>query len=522
MVFVLWMLACDGRDRPRPPKADPTSGATLEERGTRTCPDPSLRDEARFDVLELPGPAGPARFWGAGVTLGDFDGDSHLDLVLPGPEALRLWWGDGAGGLAEDPSVFPPLDGELLAAAGAADPDADGDLDLLVTRYGTTDTWLENVGGAFVDATDVAGVGGPGGTYSQGVSFEDLDQDGDLDLLVAGHGYFEESDTNVRARGPTTPSRLHANLGDGTFEDQSHRLPEPLKDAYTFVPGISDLDQDGLADLFFVNDFPMYRPSQAAFTRDGAFDVVSPAVGLNVPLAAMGLAIADLNDDGFDDFVVPAWKSMAWLLSVPEAHLWVTATQALGVKRGDGQHVGWAAEAGDLDADGDVEVVVIFGFLESPPFTALDQPDAVYERDEDGLYPDTAPEWGLDDPGAGRGVALGDLNEDGFPDVVVPDLRGPTRVHLSRCGEAAWLEVRLRGPAPNLDGVGAVVSVEAGGEVQRRRLRAGGTSYLSQGPIEAHFGLGDAGEVDLEVLWPDGARSTFQGVRTRQRVEVVR
>jgi hypothetical protein len=117
---------------------------------------------------------------------------------------------------------------------------------------------------------------------------------------------------------------------------------------------------------------------------------------------------------------------------------------------------------------------------------------------------------------------VGDLDADGWLDLVKVGVEGEARVYLSRCAAGSWLEVSLRQDGPNPNAIGATVRAVAGEHTFLRRLRAGGTGYGSTQPAVAHFGLADATEVTLEVTWPDGGTSRFEGVPTGRTVRVDR
>jgi hypothetical protein len=190
------------------------------------------------------------------------------------------------------------------------------------------------------------------------------------------------------------------------------------------------------------------------------------------------------------------------------------------------QTVAWGTELADFNNDTLLDAAVVFGFIRTQVSPNRPrQPDGLWLQQPDGSFLDVAPTWGFNQVESMRGLAVGDLNNDGWMDIVKPSLDGPHFLHLSRCGEEAWLRVRLSNPgSANTFGVGAKVrAFLPDGRIHERRIHAGGTGYGSSSVMEAHFGLAGLDVLPrLEVHWPDGRLSVFTDVATRQQVKVVR
>ncbi len=320
---------------------------------------------------------------------------------------------------------------------------------------------------------------------------------------------------------------------DGVFTDITFRLKGFALLAPTFAAAWIDADVDGDSDLYFVNDKPEDGYLNALMLNDGngLLALADDGLGANVGIKGMGLGIGDVNGDLRPDFLITGWGNLALLLTVGE-YGWVDASVSVGLipDAQRDQVVGWGCELADMDNDGDLDAVVNYGAEEQggsgggggEESPAL-EPDALYLQGGDGQFTDVGEEWGIADTGLSRGLALGDLNEDGYLDLVKRDIHGPASFRVSQCGEEGWLRIHLRQDGPNPFAIGARVVVQSLGSTQIRWLLAGGTSLGSSGPPEAHFGLGSADSVErLEVFWPDGETSAFANVESRRQVTVDR
>ncbi len=545
-MLLLLTLACsapDSSDTSGTPVADAPS--RVEEGGLVTCDDPGARATAPMDAYAWEGlvDASAANFQvqygGGGAAVADFDGDELLDLVLPNAGPDQYWRGLPGGGWADETSArWPGGATDATVGASPADIDADGDLDVFVTNMRGPNRLLINDGtGHFTDGTAAAGVGG-GDTDSISASFADLDADGDLDLFVANHRDDETLPDGMHAGEmfPGHPSELFLNNGDGTFADVSDRLPPALQDnGYPFAGVFHDFDGDDLPELYVAMDFgPMSSPNLLLHNDGGTFTVVG-GQGLDHNGYAMGLALGDIDDDGTIDLAISDWNRMALLLGVGDG-TWYDAALARGVMPvAEGRAESWGLDLADMDNDGDLDLPVAFGPLLMPPeieetyaetwalMNPDDQPDALFVLGDDGTFRDEGAAWGLAQTGNGRGFVLADLNGDGHLDVLKRFVDEVASLHLSRCGDGAWLRVELRQDGPNPRAVGATVTVEAGARVWTRYLRGGGTGFAGGQPPEVHVGLGDVDTIDrVRVRWPDGAETVTEALSTRQAVRIWR
>ena len=458
----------------------------------------------------------------AGVVVVDLNGDEHLDIFLPNEVQSQLRLGLGDGLFVDASDQLPKRTGnDLGVGASAADYDGDGDMDLYISRaLGADQLWQNDGTGVFWDVTAAAGLTDQAELSGVGSAWADMDGDGDLDLLAAH--FRDELDTGPP--GKADPNVLYENLGDGTFQDISDRLPANALDGFTWVGSWQDINVDGVMDLLFVNDFGDVVPNMA-LTNDGTgqFTDVSEQVGLDISMDGMGLGVGDLNWDGRPDFLISNLESQVLLESLPDGS-WIRTGVARNLIADPyaGRVAGWGTEMADLDLDGRLDAIMSFGALAFDDIDIMySQPDALWHQQEDGTFIQKAEILGVDHIGTGRGFLPVDLNRDGWLDLVLRDRDGPGVIYQAHCGDNAWLRVTLAQSGLNRYAVGARVEVVADGVTQWRQIYAGGTSVSSSGPPEAHFGLGSLEQVDVRVIWPDGSESQVQELPTRGHLHIL-
>ncbi|MFN7142242.1 MAG: CRTAC1 family protein [Myxococcota bacterium] len=543
--LLIGLLACTAPGPSDSGEGTAAAPRRVDEGGVVTCADPSARAQGPMETYAWEGlvDASEANFQvqygGGGAAVADFDDDGALDVVLPNAGPDQYWRGLAEGGWADETAARWP-GGETDASVGAVpvDVDADGDLDVYVTNMRGPNRLLWNDGtGHFTDGTAAAGVAG-GDHDSIAASFADIDADGDLDLFVANHRDDETLPEGMYAGEmyPGHPSALYLNDGDGTFTDVSDRLPAALQDnGYPFVGTFHDFDGDDLPDLYIAMDFgPMSSPNLLLHNDGGTFSVVT-GTGLEHEGYAMGVGLGDIDGNGEMDLAISDWNRMSLLMGAGDG-TWYDAALAKGLMPvAEGRAESWGLELADMDNDGDLDLPVAFGPLLMPPeieeiyadtwalMNPDQQPDALFVLGDDGAFRDEGVAWGLAQTGNSRGFAVADLDGDGWLDLLKRYVDGVASMHLSRCGEDAWLRVELWQDGPNPRAVGATVTVEAGGGAWTRRLHAGGTGFAAGHPPEVHVGLGDLDAIDrVRVRWPDGGETVTEALATRQSVRIWR
>ena len=495
---------------------------------------------------------------GSGVALFDYDNDGRLDIFLVNGAPISDPTPLGAIPRKTDPKYWNRLyhqkpDGtfeDVTERAGVqgkgygygvavGDYDNDGYEDLFVTEYGGDRLYHNNGNGTFTDVTEKAGVGGSG--WSTSAAWVDLDNDGFLDLVVLRYVQWDFQDHLCLVNGtlrtycrpdsfPAIAPLAYHNNGDGTFTEVSRQigLAKPGKGLGI---AIADYDRDGHVDVYVANDsMPGFLYHNKG---NGTFEEVALLAGVGVTdsgrtYAGMGVDFADYDNDGLPDLAVADLALERYALYENEGKgFFKYATDSSGLGNITMQHSGMALRFIDYDNDGWKDLLVSQGHV----MDTVDQvnPNLHYRepmllvRNTGKGFEDVSAASGeiFHQAWAGRGMAVGDINNDGRIDAVVSTSEGPAHVLLNQTATRNhWLILKPTGHKSNRDAIGAEVKVVTARGAQYATVTTA-SSYLSSSDKRVYFGLGPATIVEkLEIRWPSGIVQTLRDVKADQILAV--
>ena len=491
---------------------------------------------------------------GSGVGLIDYDNDGWLDIYLVNGSTFKAL--DGKEASPHAALFHNNHDGtftDVTAKAGVAndrwgfgvaiaDYDNDGWPDIFVANYGRNRLYHNNHNGTFTDMAEKAGV--TLGNWSAGATWGDYDGDGKLDLFVSGYVHFDlnnkpESGVNgvslafCSFRGVSVncgphglkgePDHLFHNNGDGTFTDVSEKAGVADKPGYYGLTALFvDINNDGKVDLLVGNDS---TPNYLYINKgNGTFDDVSYASGYALnedgrETATMGIAVGDYENNGLLDIYNTTFSDDYKPLYHNEGDANFTdISYRMGIAEISVPFLGWGDAFLDYDNDGWKDLLSVNGHVypqvDQQPWgtTWAQRPILFHNRlgKKFELVP-AVEHTGLADVIPARGMAVGDLFNDGKLDAVINVEDGhPVILRNVNPDHNHWIELKLIGGSKSpKDAVGATVYLTANHMRQRMDVLSGG-SYISSNDQRPHFGLGEATAVDeIEVHWPSGKVEKF-------------
>ena len=491
----------------------------------------------------------------SGLATFDYNGDGRIDILflngapLPGspaqspPPRNALYRNDGKFKFTDVTEAAGLTDTSYHLGVCVGDYNNDGFPDVYLNNFGPNILYRNNGDGTFTDVTREAGVG-IGNHVGAGACFLDYDGDGHLDLFVANYvGFNFENHQISHMNGleayvgplkfPTTANVLFHNNGDGTFTDVSVASGIAAYKGSGMGVIAADFDNDGDTDIIVGNDL---RPNFVLRNEGGGkFKEVGVSLGLaydssgNVQ-GSMGVECADWNNDGWFDFYITTYQRQPCSLYQSHAGTYFEETsRSTGAGLGTYPHVKWGVGMVDFDNDGRRDIFVACGHLidnvdEFDSSTSYAARNIVLRNTAQGRFMNVSDQCGdgLLPKLSSRGAAFDDLDNDGDIDVVILNSRRePTILRNDSRTTNHWLQVQLQGTKSNRDGVGARVSVTAGGVTQIDEVHSG-RSYQSDFGKRLQFGLGGNTRIDeVLVRWIGGGVEVIRDVGIDRLVRIV-
>ncbi|HEX6466927.1 MAG TPA: CRTAC1 family protein [Terriglobales bacterium] len=490
---------------------------------------------------------------GTGVAIFDYDNDGWPDIFVVNGTKLGNQPKDSA---ASNHLYHNNHDGtftDVTAKAGlkssgwgqgvcVGDYDNDGFDDLYVTYYGKNRLYHNEGNGTFKEVAEKAGVAGEGNRWGTGCAFVDYDRDGLLDIVVANYVDFDlatapapgesascmwkgvavmcgprglKGDTNV----------LYHNLGNGKFKEVTKQAGiDQTSGHYCFSVSTLDYDEDGWPDIYIACDSTpsiLYRNNHDGTFTDKA--VISGAAYNEDgrEQAGMGSTVADYDGDGHLDIFKTNFSddtSTLYRNNHDGTFSDVTSTAGLGLNT---SYLGWGVMFFDFDNDGWPDLLLVNGHV----YPQVDkyklganyrEPRVLYHNNGKGGFEDISKSSGpgINTPSSARGLAVGDLWNNGKLSAVISNMGGIPSLLVNKISYSNhWAGIRTIGSKSNRDGIGARVTLKAGGRSRVDEVRSG-SSYSSSSDMRLHFGLGSATKVDsVLVQWPSGLAEQFFDIK---------
>jgi len=501
-----------------------------------TAPNLYGGDKTKKFILEMTG---------NGVALIDYDNDGRLDIVLlngarlDGTSRLSVVYRNLGDGKFKDQTTASGLSTSgWVQGACAGDIDNDGFTDLLVTRYGSLQIW-KNERGRFRDASPLSGLPQIGEDFFTGCTMTDYDRDGRLDLFATTYVAFSLKQAKAIANPPKCNWRgldvfcgprgaaggrnfLFRNEGNGKFSDVSDAAGLRVPGTHYGLGAVAtDFDDDGWPDIYVACDS---TPSLLFHNqRNGTFRESAVAAGVaygenGEEQGGMGVAVFDTDNDGRPDIVRTNFIDETTSLYRNRGELFFADETVAGGLALNTKNVSWGVQAVDFDQDGRRDLAIASGHIYPELGKDFPQPRTVYWNAGNGAFADVSAGEAVLRPRVSRGMAAGDLDGDGAPELVVVNQNDtPMVLKNETAGRGHWILLQLEGTKSNRSAIGAIVTIDGS---QTAEVQSGG-SYLSQSDLRLHFGLGAKTSIEaIEIRWPSGTVQKLSGVAVDQVLKI--
>lgn len=511
-------------------------------------------DRSTFGYVTNNGYSGGRKFFPqplcGGVAVLDFDNDGLMDLFFTngaefpslkktGPRFHNALLRNTGNGVFADVTAKAGLAGETLGyslGAAAADFDNDGWTDLFVANAGDNTLYRNQRDGTFRDLSGPSGLGTkPAGTLSVQGAWVDYDHDGRLDLVLSNYTLWTPATDQrcVREDGvdyychpkayPPVRHRLYRNKGEGRFEDVTDVSGFGKVSGKGMGIGIADVNGDGWEDIFIANDternFLFVNQKNGTFVEQG----LELGVAYNedaATVSAMGADIRDYDNDGWPDIVFNDLTGQVWgLFRNLRGKSFRYVSGATGLGPLSMPYSGWGLALFDYNNDGWKDLYSANGDVDTLRPNAA-QPDTLFENVDGKRFTNASSRMGphFERKGFQRGAAIADLNNDGAMDLVVTSIgRRPAILLNKPQPNRHWLMLRLIGVKANRDSIGARVTVTLPSGRTLHDWVSPSTGFLSSSDPRVHFGLaGESRAASVEVRWPGGGAVTVKDVKADQ------
>jgi len=487
---------------------------------------------------------------GVGGGFIDYDHDGWLDVLAIGERTFALYRNEHgkqfrdvtSSAFIPHPSSLIPHPSSLWMGCAVGDYDNDGWDDLFLTGYRCNALFHNNGNGTFTEVTEQAGVKNTK-FWETSAAFVDVDSDGFLDLYVTRYVVFNEKTLQLckfkKVMSACPPhmykeevGSLYRNNRNGTFTDVTEQAG--MANAHGRGLGVvcEDMDDDGRVDIYLANDgrpCDLYRNLGGGRFKNEGIASGTAYNSQGILQAGMGCDFGDYDNDGRPDLIVATFYQQGFSLYHNEGNgFFEERGFETGIYNATFDRLAFGAKFLDYDNDGWLDLMFANGHVQDN-IDKIEEATSYFMRPQ--LFANrqgTRFEDVSDQAGAffrrkyvGRGLAVGDYDNDGDQDVLFVDAEGPLCLLRNEVGhKRSWLRVRLTGKKSNRNGYGARVKIVANGQTQVRQARADG-SYLVANDPRVHFGLGNAHTVErVEVRWLSGATSVIENVKANQEIVV--